>query len=123
MDLFDIYQQSKVQQANASAERAERNAKEAKDAVSKIERLEAQLDKLAMINRALWEYIKEDKTLTDEDLYRRVQAIDLSDGRLDGKMQREVKKCHNCGRTVNRRHQRCLYCGSSLLEPDVFDSL
>lgn len=38
--------------------------------------------------------------------------IDLSDGKLDGKVREQpgVSACASCGRTLSKRHARCFYC-------------
>jgi len=54
-----------------------------------------------------------------------VRQIDLSDGRLDGKVKRKkLLECGNCGRVMAPRHLRCIYCGvdrTELAETEVFD--
>lgn len=46
--------------------------------------------------------------------------IDLSDGRLDGKVNRSSAiECHQCRRKVGKKLARCLYCGA-LLAHDPF---
>ena len=123
MDLFDIYQQDRINAVAVTADNAARDAREAKGLVSQVRELEAKINKLSMINMALWEIIKADTQRKDDDLYTMVQDIDLRDGRLDGKVKNEIKKCHKCGRTMSRRHQRCLYCRSPALDPDLFESI
>lgn len=123
MDLFDLYQQGRINTVAATADQAARDAKQAKDLVYEIKELEARIDKLSMINMAMWQIIKEETKKQDEDLFAMVQDIDLRDGRLDGKVKKQIKKCHKCGRTMSRRHQRCLYCGSPALDADIFESI
>jgi rRNA maturation endonuclease Nob1 len=119
-DMFDIYQQGQIHSTSRDANAAK---KEARDALSQISRLQASVSKLTLINKALWEMLKKELGKEDSELFELVKEIDLRDGKLDGKISRDVKKCHQCGRIINRRHQRCLYCGSDTLEPDVFQSV
>jgi len=123
MDLFDLYQHGRINSVAATAHQAAHDAKEAKHLVQQVRELEARIDKLSMINMALWEIIKEETQKQDEDLFTMVQDIDLRDGRLNGKVNKQINKCHKCGRTMSKRHQRCLYCGSPALDPDVFESI
>ena len=119
-DLFDIYQQGQIQDTSRKVIDAK---KEARDALTQIHRLQASVGKLTLINKALWEMLKKEFGKEDSELFELVKEIDLRDGSLDGKISHDVQKCHQCGRIINRRHQRCLYCGSDTLIPDVFESV
>ena len=44
-----------------------------------------------------------------------VNDIDLSDGKLDGKVRKTAVSCPKCGRTIARRFQKCIYCGQPVL--------
>lgn len=107
-----------VADASAAASRAASRGRQAADAVRS---LEERLDKLVLVNTALWELVKEKTGLTDEELSAKVQQLDLADGRQDGKVTREIQECQNCGRTLSRRHSRCMYCGAERLRKSVFD--
>ena len=119
-DLFDIYQHGLIYSNSCKATEAK---KEAQDANTQIRQLQASVAKLTLINRALWEMLKKECGKKDPDLFELVKEIDLRDGSPDGNISRDVKKCYQCGRITNRRHQRCLYCGSDTLTPDVFESV
>ncbi len=85
----------------------------AREARTEVEHLERKVDMLAMICQAMWELLKEHGGVPEELLATKVQEIDLRDGKLDGKLgTRNAITCTACGRTVNKRHQRCLYCGA-----------
>ena len=119
-DMFDIYQQGQIHQTTRDTLEAKKDLRELS---SQVCWLQASVDKLTLINRAMWEILKQESNKKDKELFELVKEIDLKDGRLDGKISREIKKCHQCGRAINRRHQRCLYCGSDSLKPDVFESV
>lgn len=113
LNLFwDLRQNYEIASARSSAEQGAHQAERARDAVRQLEQ---RVDKLALVNMALWTLLKENTTFTDEDLNRRVQELDLSDGKLDGRIRGAVANCPDCDRTLSQRHNRCLYCG---YEPD-----
>ncbi len=90
-----------------SSARAESKANAAALAVND---LEAHVMRLALLNQALWELLREKLQLTDADLERVAVEIDLRDGLQDGKISSTPVKCPSCGRTVNSKHSRCMYC-------------
>jgi ribosomal protein S27AE len=73
--------------------------------------LEQKIDKLELICMALWSLLRECSDLTDEDLVKRVEKIDLVDGTLDGKVSQSSVQCPECKRIMSAKHKRCLYCG------------
>jgi hypothetical protein len=84
-----------------------------------LRELQYQVARLALLNQALWELLSERLGLTEEDLLRLALDIDLRDGIPDGKITHRAISCPQCGRTVNSKHQRCLYCGQ-LFEKQLF---
>lgn len=88
--------------------------RQARRAASTTEILQGQVDRLALAVEALWTLLRDSTGITDEQLRARIKEIDLSDGKLDGKVTRAPSKCPDCGRTVAKRHLRCIYCGKEL---------
>jgi len=81
----------------------------------KIKYLEHKIDKLYMITEALWLIIKEKSNLDDENLTELIAAIDLKDGRKDGKVASAgPRNCTKCGRVNSIRQMYCIYCGTFL---------
>ncbi len=70
-----------------------------------------QVERLALLNQAMWELVRERLNLTDADLEKKAQEVDLRDGVQDGKMTTHPLRCPSCGRISNSRHRKCLYCG------------
>jgi len=98
----------------------QRAARVADDAQIKLEAMQGDLERLLMISEALWTILKEKHGYTDEDLLRRISAIDLRDGRLDGKVERQGPiQCPQCGRNNKSNRPACLYCATPL-NRDVF---
>lgn len=85
--------------------------------------LEDRVERLALITMAMWSLIQDKTNLTEQDLLERVRTLDLMDGTADGKATRGITKCHQCSRTLNARHLRCLYCGAEKPAGSAFDRL
>lgn len=88
-----------------------------------IQDLEQRLGKLTLICLALWSLVQEKTNLKEEDLLQRVQQIDLLDGTQDGRITPQIAQCSQCGRVMNPRHQKCLYCGHPRLVISAFDAI
>lgn len=104
--------------------RDEARARAAQQAAGNIQKsdlveLRDQVERLTLLNQALWELIRARLNVTDAELEQLAQEIDLRDGKQDGKLTSHPLKCPNCGRVSNSRHRKCLYCGL-LFETDLF---
>lgn len=107
--------------SKAATEASHRAAKEASRARSENEEIKFDVEKLLMITEALWTILKEQLGYDDEELIRRVQEIDMRDGRLDGKVATSVNPpCPECGRTLIGKRPKCLYCGTEV-KRDLFE--
>lgn len=104
-------------------DKAAKTARRASSVEGSIRRLEESIEKLILINMALWEFIREHHAMNEVALTEKVREIDLRDGKLDGRLTHTVEKCNNCGRTLNSSRSRCLYCGSENLQFNVFTSI
>jgi hypothetical protein len=109
------------------AEAAAQSAGEAAAAGTRAEalrdenrRLERRLDKLTLVCQALYTLLRERAGITDDDLSRRIEELDLSDGRLDGRAAPAVR-WGKCGRNSSRRHEACLYCGTPRMGVSPFE--
>ena len=77
-----------------------------------VELMKYDIERLLMIAEALWTILKEKHGYTDADLIQRVAMIDARDGRIDGRVAASPPQpCPHCGRIVERKRPRCLYCG------------
>ena len=115
--LWELYQQSQIRDASATATRAESKAQ---NFGYEIARLEDRIESLALTCQALWEVARDQSGLSDEQLLAKVSEIDLRDGVADGKMSHGTQSCSNCGRTLSKRHMSCMYCGHPIVKPHVF---
>lgn len=100
----------------------ERSARTALDAKRGIRHLQDRVDRLTLVNMAMWSLLKDKMGVTEEDLISRMVEIDISDGRPDGKVTVGVRKCGKCGRTLSPRHRKCLYCGAADLRATAFEA-
>ncbi len=93
------------------------SAASSRQAVDEVHQLVHEMQRLRLYNQALWELLRERARLTDEDLLKKVEEIDLRDGVADGKITEGPMRCPKCGRVSNSRHYRCLYCGLEFEKP------
>ena len=81
-----------------------------------VQRMRGDIERLLMITEALWGMVKEQHGYADEELFRRITEIDLSDGRADGRVAPSpAEMCSACGRKVAKHRPLCLYCGHPLV--------
>lgn len=109
--LWDIYQQRQISDAHDKADDAGRKAT---DFQYRVRALEDQIDRMALVNLAMWQLLRDQAGVTDEQLAAKVHEIDLADGKADGRISRSPNVCSKCRRTLSARHQRCLYCGQAV---------
>lgn len=89
------------------------------DAQLRSRQLEARCDRALLVCEALWTLLRDKMGVTEEELVDRVNQVDLSDGKLDGKVRRPAVDCPKCRRKVARRFPRCVYCGAEV-EKELF---
>lgn len=103
---------------NVSAQRsAPTDATTRRDWSSEVRGLQQEVERLKLLNQALWELIRDRTDLTDAALTEKAQEVDLRDGMEDGRMSHTRLKCPKCGRVSSSRHWRCLYCGLEFEKP------
>src|SRR5690606_31338757 len=77
-----------------------------------VAQLRADVERLYFITEALWRIIREQHGMADEEIIRQIAAIDMEDGRLDGrKAPQAPQPCPKCGRTLAKQRLKCMYCG------------
>ena len=87
------------------------------DSSGRIRELEHHVQRLQLLNQALWELLREKLQLSDEDLQAKAHEVDMRDGVEDGLMTNTALKCPTCGRVSSSKHWRCLYCGQQFQKP------
>ena len=79
-----------------------------------LEHLTLKSEKTALISQALWELVREHTDLTEEDIEKKIEEIDMRNGKIDGRIVPEIFECPTCNRKVNSRQSMCIYCGETL---------
>ena len=119
--MFDLFWELGQQRTTPDAGiTTEQTIRKVQDVSGEVKALRGAVNKLMLINRALWEIIAEEKELDDKYLMDKVNEIDLRDGTLDGKLVTAIMLCPSCGRTLFKEHDKCLYCGSMDTTTDPF---
>jgi hypothetical protein len=78
-----------------------------------LQDLHDRLGRLAQLNAALWELLKERTGLIDAELDARVlERAATADA---------VPACHRCGKPLHPKHGACLYCGTPRPRGSPFD--
>ena len=123
MGAFDLYQQHRIRRTDqrlaANESNNEHRYRRNRD---DIDQLHARIDKLLLINEALWQLVAESTGLTDAQLTERVRQLDQIDGVEDGRRQPMASDCA-CGAKVNPKSPICQYCGAGVRERSVFDTV
>jgi len=118
---WNLAQQKQISDTRSDASKAKHTSR---DAAHRVESLEHAVDKLTLINRAMWEIIQKYHPVDDEYLVAKVTEIDMRDGRLDGKLNnKSIRACPECGRTLNKKHLQCIYCGVVNHAADAFNTV
>ncbi len=79
--------------------------------------IDHQIERLNLLNQALWEILSERLGITREELERKIEEVDTRDGQADGRMRHHALRCPTCQRVSNSKHWRCLYCGQEFERP------
>jgi ribosomal protein S27AE len=119
--LWDLYQQRQIYSAEQSASDANRKAT---DVQQRVHELEDSVDRLVLINTAMWELLKNRLGLSEQELLKQIETVDLRDGVADGRITRaHAVTCPKCGRSISTKHRRCLYCGAKDVTSGAFTSV
>lgn len=119
--LWNLHQQSRISDLSADVARLQSAPEGRIEEVTEYTVvLQDRLDKLLLINMAMWSLLEEKLGVTEAQLAERVREIDLRDGTLDGRPPQTAAVCDKCHRPMSRRHLRCLYCGGQTHEGSPF---
>lgn len=105
---------------NYYGEVAQTAKSKASEAKLEVELLRNEIERVLMINQALWEIIKETNNLDKDYLFKKVIEIDARDGKVDGKVSKSPPKhCSKCNQVLPKDKPFCFYCGNKVAN-DVF---
>ena len=108
--FWELNQNRRIGEAQTEARNSESKAR---DLGHQVEVLKQAIEKLALVNAAMWSLLQEKAHLKDEDLANRMQQIDMMDGVADGRISpQKALACAKCLRPLSRTHERCMYCGA-----------
>ena len=119
MSLWMLQSAISSAEARAATSSAQHTSHQVASVNTKVKELEHQVERMALLNQALWELLRDKLGLSDADLERMAQEVDLRDGVADGKITAQAVKCPACQRVNNSRRGRCMYCGQ-LFESPLF---
>lgn len=103
-----------LQQSNDHpVEKTPLRARSISDVEERILELEEQLNRLLLVNAALYDVIKERLHVTDEEITNRINSF-TDKNMLQGKdrLDQVVRKCRKCGKNLLQRRTLCVYCGT-----------
>jgi len=81
----------------------------------KISDLQRRIDRQAVLLRALFLLLRDREGVSEQRLLERFQQCEAQRSKSD------VARCWNCDRTVNLRHNRCLYCNEPCRVQSAFE--
>ncbi|MDF1813738.1 MAG: hypothetical protein P1V20_16170 [Verrucomicrobiales bacterium] len=108
-------------QNRQARQQASKASTTAGDALTEVRTLTSQVDRLALACQAMWEIVRDQTNITEQDLAEKISEIDLRDGVADGKMGVQIVKCPQCGRNSNSRRNSCIWCGEAIERAHAFE--
>ena len=91
-----------------------------RSAKSEIAALRQEMDRTTLIVQALWELLKKKHGATEDEMVDLIQAVDMMDGKIDGKPSRIPQNCPECTRPVSIATNTCFFCGTVVERKKVF---
>jgi rRNA maturation endonuclease Nob1 len=123
--IFDLFQQGQIHDAKADIELGKEKNKYQDHKITssdiRLKDLEQRHEQLKLVTMAMWTLLKDHTGLTEGDLRKYIEKVDLMDGKADGKINtKERSDCLNCNRTVLSTSLACPYCGGKLNRKSSF---
>ena len=112
--LWNLNQEQKISDSKNVARDA---AGQASRVANEVRDLENRLERLALINKAVWELLRDATGTTNEELKAKMEEIQQREASPDGQTAPSARQCPKCSRNMAPKARRCIYCGT-LDEPD-----
>lgn len=109
--MWDIWQEMRLNENRRRQDSVERDLRRSD---GDLEDLQRQVDKIALVNQALYELLSGRTGITDEDLRRKIREIDKRDGAEDGNIKVSPLRCPKCGGGVTVGALFCQTCGATV---------
>ena len=116
-DFYDLIQNRDIAKAQSAASQA---TDQITNLVAQVKVLEKRLNRLALVNKAMWTLLREKQSLTDVELRSMVLEIDAADGQIDGRIGHQMQICASCKRNMAPKFGKCPYCDTAIGNTDPF---
>ena len=118
---LEIEQRARVDQVAALQADSYRRLTGTQD---RLRQLEQRYERMRLVTAALWQLLKGHTGLTDADLKRYIEKVDLADGKLDGKIARKLGAidCVHCKRRILKSAVVCPWCSKRPRAGDAFEA-
>lgn len=117
--MWDIYQEIRLNDLRARQGDAHASQKSLSGDLQELSR---HIRKIALVNQALYELVKEHTGITDEDLRRKIDSIDKRDGAVNGRVDMAPLTCPKCKAAVTPGSLTCQSCGAMVAPKYPFES-
>ena len=118
--MTDSYQSAQNRQRAQAQIAASKATDQVTDLGEHIKECNKRLDRLALVNKAMWTILRDKTGLTDIELRSMILEIDAEDGIIDGRLGGQKQVCTSCGRNVAAKQPRCLFCHAEVRSIDPF---
>jgi len=115
--LWDIYQQRKIWDNQATANEAKGKVDQQ---ASTLAQLRGENDRLSLACQAMWEILRDHLDIKDDHLKAKILEVDSRDGVVDGKIGAQTIECKVCGNMTNTNRQTCVMCGAPVENASMF---
>jgi len=109
--MWDIWQEMRLNENRRRQDSVERDVRKSDGDLADLRR---QIDKIALVNQALYELLRGRTGITDEDLRRKIREVDMRDGSEDGNIQASPLRCPKCSGVVTVGALFCQTCGATV---------
>ena len=115
---WDIYQEIRLNDISARQSDEHIAGRNRELDLRDLERL---VRKMALVNQALFELLKDRTGITDEELRLKIHEVDVRDGREDHKVSSAPLHCPKCQGKVTAGALKCKSCGATLAPKYPFE--